>query len=102
MSPVVVPDYAKLFVNRGAYTVQSAKPNPESGRYYYYPPTEKADGKPLELTAETLRRHDVKNLFVTDAAEFVSCACQNPMLTSMALCVRSCDYLMDEMRKGNI
>jgi choline dehydrogenase-like flavoprotein len=46
--------------------------------------------------------HDVKNLFVTDAAGFVSSACQNPTLTIMALCVRSCDYLMDEMRKGNI
>jgi choline dehydrogenase-like flavoprotein len=46
--------------------------------------------------------HDVKNLFVTDAAGFASSACQNPTLTIMALCVRSCDYLMDEMRKGNI
>ncbi|MGH8402572.1 MAG: GMC oxidoreductase, partial [Gammaproteobacteria bacterium] len=46
--------------------------------------------------------HDVKNLFVTDAAGFVSSACQNPTLTIMALCVRSCDYLMDEMKKGNV
>lgn len=56
-SPAVVSEYAKLFVNRAAYTLQSAKPHPESGRYYYYRPTDKATGKPLELTAETLRRH---------------------------------------------
>jgi glucoside 3-dehydrogenase (cytochrome c) catalytic subunit len=46
--------------------------------------------------------HDVKNLFVTDAAAFVSSACQNPTLTIMALCVRSCDHLMEEMKRGNI
>jgi choline dehydrogenase-like flavoprotein len=46
--------------------------------------------------------HDVKNLFVTDASCFVSGGCQNPTLTIMALTVRSCDYLMDEMKKGNV
>ena len=29
-----------------------------------------------------------------------SSACQNPTLTIMALAVRSCDYLMDEMKRG--
>jgi choline dehydrogenase-like flavoprotein len=46
--------------------------------------------------------HDVKNLFVTDAAGFTSNPCENPTLTIMALCVRSCDYLMQEMKRGNI
>ena len=46
--------------------------------------------------------HDVKNLFVMDGAGFTSTACQNPTLTIMALCVRSCDYLMGEMKKGNV
>lgn len=46
--------------------------------------------------------HDVKNLFVCDGAGFTSTACQNPTLTIMALAVRSCDYLMGEMKKGNI
>jgi choline dehydrogenase-like flavoprotein len=46
--------------------------------------------------------HDVKNLFVMDASSFVSSGCQNPTLTIMALAVRSTDYLMDEMKKGNI
>jgi len=44
--------------------------------------------------------HDVKNLFVMDASGFTSNPCQNPTLTIMALCVRSCDYLMGEMKKG--
>jgi choline dehydrogenase-like flavoprotein len=46
--------------------------------------------------------HDVKNLFVMDGSGFTSSACQNPTLTIMALCVRSCDYLMGEMKRGNI
>jgi choline dehydrogenase-like flavoprotein len=46
--------------------------------------------------------HDIKNLFVLDGSCFVSMGCQNPTLTIMALCVRSCDYLMAEMKRGNI
>jgi choline dehydrogenase-like flavoprotein len=46
--------------------------------------------------------HDVKNLFVMDGAGFPSTGCQNPTLTIMALTVRSCDYLMQEMKKANI
>jgi choline dehydrogenase-like flavoprotein len=46
--------------------------------------------------------HDVPNLFVMDASCFVSIACQNPTLTIMALAVRSSDYLLGEMQKGNL
>src|SRR6516225_5608375 len=53
----VVEDYQKLFVNRRAYTMQSVRPHPESGRHYYFRPTKKGTGAPVELTAETIRRH---------------------------------------------
>jgi choline dehydrogenase-like flavoprotein len=46
--------------------------------------------------------HDVKNLFVMDASSFPSNPCQNPTLTIMALCVRSCDYLMEQLKQGEI
>ena len=46
--------------------------------------------------------HDIPNLFVTDASGFTSGGCQNPTLTIMALTVRSTDYLMGEMKKGNL
>jgi len=45
---------------------------------------------------------DVKNLFVTDGGPFVSNADKNPTLTIMANAWRACDYLVDEMKKGNI
>ena len=37
-----------------------------------------------------------------DGAAFVSSACQNPTLTIMALAVRSTDYLLGELRRGNV
>jgi choline dehydrogenase-like flavoprotein len=48
------------------------------------------------------RSHDVRNLFVMDGSGFTSSACQNPTLTIMALAVRGCDHLMQEMKKGSI
>ena len=45
---------------------------------------------------------DVKNLFVTDGGPFVSNADKNPTLTIMANAWRATDYLLEEMRKGNI
>jgi len=53
----MVQQFEELFVNRRAYTVQSIKPNPESGRHYYYRPTVKKTRETLELTGKTIRRH---------------------------------------------
>lgn len=55
--PQSVADYWHLFVNRRAYTLQSQRPHPESGRHHYYQPKEKETGAPLPLTEETIRRH---------------------------------------------
>ena len=60
-----------------------------------------SDPKKSVLT-QFQQTHDVRNLFVMDASGFTSNPCQNPTLTIMALCVRSCDYLMNEMKRGNI
>jgi choline dehydrogenase-like flavoprotein len=46
--------------------------------------------------------HDVKNLFVTDAASFVTNPDKNPTLTIMALTWRASDYLLSEAKKGNL
>lgn len=53
----LVKNYFRLFVNRRAYTVQSMKAHPETGRYYYYRPTEKLTGKLLSLSGQTIRKH---------------------------------------------
>jgi choline dehydrogenase-like flavoprotein len=46
--------------------------------------------------------HDIRNLFVMDGAGFPSGACQNPTLTIMALAVRSCDYLKQQLQRGEL
>ena len=46
--------------------------------------------------------HDVKNLFVADAAPFVSNPDKNPTLTIIAMAWRMSEYLAEEMRKGNV
>ena len=46
--------------------------------------------------------HDVKNLFVADAAPFVSNADKNPTHTIVALAWRTAEYLAEELRKGNV
>jgi TOTE conflict system, Archaeo-Eukaryotic Primase domain len=52
-----VRDYGRLFVNRRAYTLQSARPHPETGRHYYFRPSDKRIGASLELTEDIIRRH---------------------------------------------
>jgi hypothetical protein len=53
----IVDEYWQRFVNRRAYTVQSFKPHPESGRHYYFRPTTKAEKRPLTLDRDTVRGH---------------------------------------------
>ncbi|HZF40782.1 MAG TPA: GMC family oxidoreductase [Blastocatellia bacterium] len=45
---------------------------------------------------------DVKNVFVTDGACFVSQGCQNPTLTMMAITARACDYIANEFKGQNL
>jgi choline dehydrogenase-like flavoprotein len=46
--------------------------------------------------------HEVKNLFVCDAAPFVSQPDKNVTLSIVAFAWRSSEYLAEEMRKGNV
>jgi len=45
--------------------------------------------------------HDVKNLFVVDAACFVSASEKNPTLTILTLAMRAADYIAQAMRQGS-
>jgi choline dehydrogenase-like flavoprotein len=46
--------------------------------------------------------HDVKNVFVTDGASFVTQGCYEPTLTIMAVSARAADYIAAEYRRGNL
>jgi choline dehydrogenase-like flavoprotein len=45
---------------------------------------------------------DVKNLFVTDAAPFVSNADKNPTLTITALGWRTSDHIIEQVKARNV
>jgi choline dehydrogenase-like flavoprotein len=45
---------------------------------------------------------DINNLFVMDGSCFVSQGVQNPTLTMLALAARSCDYLLDLVRRSDL
>jgi choline dehydrogenase-like flavoprotein len=48
------------------------------------------------------RAHDVKNLFVTDAAAFVTSPDKNPTLSILALSWRASEHLLEQSKKGNL
>jgi choline dehydrogenase-like flavoprotein len=54
------------------------------------------------VTHQWCQTWDVPNLFLTDGAPFCSNADKNPTLTIMALAWRAADYMLEEMRKGNL
>ena len=53
----LVQKYIDLFVNRRAYTLQSTRAHPESGRHYYYRPKDRASDAPLLLNEKTISGH---------------------------------------------
>jgi hypothetical protein len=56
-APELAREYIALFVNRRAYTVQSVRPDPGSGRHYYYRPKDKTSGEARPLTEQTVSDH---------------------------------------------
>ena len=46
--------------------------------------------------------HDVKNVFVTDGAAFVTQGCYEPTLTIMAISVRASDYIVEAYKKREL
>jgi glucoside 3-dehydrogenase (cytochrome c) catalytic subunit len=46
--------------------------------------------------------HDVKNIFVTDGAAFVTQGCYEPTLTIMAISLRAADYIVDAAKKREL
>jgi choline dehydrogenase-like flavoprotein len=60
------------------------------------------DDRQTSVLNKFCQAHDVKNLFVADAAPFVSNADKNPTHTIVALAWRTAEYLAEELRKANV
>jgi glucoside 3-dehydrogenase (cytochrome c) catalytic subunit len=60
-----------------------------------------ADPK-TSVTDPSCRLHDAPNVYIADAAPFVSGGTQNTTWTILAMCWRTMDYLKERMRTGDL
>ncbi len=54
------------------------------------------------VTNKHQQLHDAKNVFIVDGGPFVSQADKNPTWTILALSWKTCDYIVDQLKKQNI
>jgi choline dehydrogenase-like flavoprotein len=60
------------------------------------------DDPKTSVTNKYCRLHDVKNVYLADAAPFVSGGTQNTTWTILAMCWRTMDFLKEELKKGDL
>lgn len=90
--------------------LMGSKPGPETeyglhapGRIIHEVGTTRMGNDPsTSVLNQYSQAHECKNLFVVDAGSFVSQADKNPTWTILALSWRTSDYIVDEMKKGNL
>jgi choline dehydrogenase-like flavoprotein len=86
----------------GAETLPNRNPKPmEYGHSIHYVGTARMGKDPKTSVLNPWNQsHDVPNLFVNDAASFVTAGNQNPTITILALAMRSSERLVELMRRG--
>jgi choline dehydrogenase-like flavoprotein len=92
----------------GGGTVVSQRPHPEFG--YLAPGGVAHEVGTVRMGADPrtsvlngfCQAHDVKNLFVSDAACFTTAPDKNPTLNILALSWRAAEYLLDQAKKGEL
>jgi len=60
------------------------------------------DDPKTSVTDRWCRLHDVSNVYLADAAPFVSGGTQNTTWSILAMCWRTMDYLKEQMRTGSV
>jgi len=60
------------------------------------------DDPKTSVTDRWCRLHDVSNVYIADAAPFVSGGTQNTTWSILAMCWRTMDYLKEQMRSGSV
>jgi len=89
----------ELFESVGALKVNDLPPYPASHNMGTNRMSEHARDGVVNRWGQS---HDIVNLFVSDGSQFTSSGTENPTLTIVALAIRQADYIVDQMKKGNI
>ena len=93
----------EIMTKAGAEMLAVPNPKPfQPGASVHYVGTARMGDNPKTSVVDKWNRsHDVSNLFVHDAAAFVTAGNQNPTLTIMALAMRSSEHLIQSL-KGTV
>lgn len=102
--------FKEIMHNMGAIITYGADDGPENnyglatpGKIIHEAGTVRmGDDKRRSALNKWNQAHDCKNLFVVDGGAFVSQADKNITWTIMALSMRASEYLVSEMKKGNV
>jgi len=102
--------FAEILHNMGAVVTWGHKDGPENdygleppGKIIHEAGTVRMGNDPKRSALNKWNQaHDCKNLFVVDGGAFVSQADKNITWTILALSMRASEYLVDELKKGNI
>jgi choline dehydrogenase-like flavoprotein len=100
--------FAQIIESLGGKPLSAPQLNPEKaimagGSIIHEVGTTCMGAKPEEsVLNEHCQSWEIPNLFVTDGGPFASNADKNPTLSIMAIAMRSCTWLAEEMRKGSI
>ena len=75
---------------------------PRAGRSTRSAPRAWATIRRTSVTDRFCRLHDVNNVYIADAAPFVSGGTQNTTWSILAMCWRTMDYLKERLRAGDV
>ena len=99
----IVEKYTYILEQAGAEHLTASRAPAQPGTSEHEVGTCRMTRDPREGVCDGFgRAHEVANLFVADAAPFVSNPDKNPTLTICALAWRTSDYIAELMRKGEI
>jgi choline dehydrogenase-like flavoprotein len=77
-------------------------PLPEGWSIHEIGTARMGDDPKTSVTDKFCRLHDVPNVYLADAAPFVSGGTQNTTWSILAMCWRAMDYLKERMRTGDV
>jgi choline dehydrogenase-like flavoprotein len=92
----------ELLRKAGAEMLEEKHPKPfQHGSSIHYVGTARMGNDPKTSVVNAWNRcHDVTNLWINDAAAFVTAGNQNPTLTILALAMRSSERMVEQLREG--